>query len=121
MSQFGKEIKKLGFGFMRLPMLEDGEHTDIEQVKKMVDQFMEAGCTYFDTAYVYGKDGESEKAMRAALVERYPREKYTIATKLNAWLACDSEEEWTSTCSTPSRTTTGSAMRNGISGSTWRN
>ena len=93
MSQFGKEIKKLGFGFMRLPMLEDGEHTDIEQVKKMVDQFMEAGCTYFDTAYVYGKDGESEKAMRAALVERYPREKYTIATKLNAWLACDSEEE----------------------------
>ena len=93
MSQFGKEIKKLGFGFMRLPMLEDGEHTDIEQVKQMVDQFMEAGCTYFDTAYVYGKDGESEKAMRAALVERYPREKYTIATKLNAWLACDSEEE----------------------------
>ena len=93
MSHFGKEIKKLGFGFMRLPMLEDGEHTDIEQVKQMVDRFMEAGCTYFDTAYVYGKDGESEKAMRAALVERYPREKYTIATKLNAWLACDSEEE----------------------------
>ena len=93
MSQFGKEIKKLGFGFMRLPMLEDGEHTDIEQVKKMVDHFMEAGCTYFDTAYVYGKDGESEKAMRAALVERYPRESHTIATKLNAWLACDSEEE----------------------------
>ena len=46
MTQFGKEIKKLGFGFMRLPMLEDGEHTDIEQVKQMVDRFMEAGCTY---------------------------------------------------------------------------
>ena len=52
---------------MRLPMLEDGEHTDLEQTKKMVDRFMEAGCTYFDTAYIYGKNGESEKAMRAAL------------------------------------------------------
>ncbi len=67
MTYFGKEIKKLGFGMMRLPMLEDGEHTDLEQTKKMVDRFMEAGCTYFDTAYVYGKNGESEKAMRAAL------------------------------------------------------
>ena len=88
-----KEIKKLGFGFMRLPMLEDGEHTDLEQTKQMVDRFMAAGCTYFDTAYVYGKDGESEKAMRASLVERYPRDSFTIATKLNAWLACNSEEE----------------------------
>ena len=67
MSYFGKEIKKLGFGMMRLPMMEDGETTDIGQVKQMVDRFMEAGCTYFDTAYVYGKDGESEKAMRATL------------------------------------------------------
>ena len=55
MSYFGKEIKKLGFGMMRLPMMEDGETTDIGQVKQMVDRFMEAGCTYFDTAYVYGK------------------------------------------------------------------
>ena len=67
MSYFGKEIKKLGFGMMRLPMMEDGETTDIGQVKQMVDRFMEAGCTYLDTAYVYGKNGESEKAMRAAL------------------------------------------------------
>ena len=93
MAYFGKEIKKLGFGFMRLPMLEDGEHTDLEQTKQMVDRFMAAGCTYFDTAYVYGKDGESEKAMRASRVERYPRDSFTIATKLNAWLACNSEEE----------------------------
>ncbi len=49
MSYFGKEIKKLGFGMMRLPMMEDGETTDIGQVKQMVDRFMEAGCTYFDT------------------------------------------------------------------------
>lgn len=45
---FGKEIPKLGFGLMRLP--KKGLHTDIEQVKHMVDLFMEAGFTYFDTA-----------------------------------------------------------------------
>lgn len=93
MAYFGKEMKKLGFGMMRLPKLEDGERTDLEQTKAMVDRFMEAGCTYFDTAYVYGKDGESEKVTRAALVERYPRDAYTIATKLNAWLNCDSAED----------------------------
>ena len=48
----GENTPKLGFGLMRLPKLESGE-IDIEQVKKMVDLFMEAGLTYFDTAYVY--------------------------------------------------------------------
>ena len=41
---FGKEVPKLGFGLMRLP--KKGLHTDIEQVKHMVDLFMEAGFTY---------------------------------------------------------------------------
>lgn len=75
--------KKLGFGLMRLPKLSDGV-IDVEQVKTMVDMFMEAGFTYFDTAYVYDGGG-SEKAAKAALVDRYPRESYTLATKLNAW------------------------------------
>lgn len=87
---FGEKTPKLGFGLMRLPML--GEEIDIEQTKKMVDMFMEAGQTYFDTAYVYGKDGASEKAIKKALVDRYPRESFTLATKLNAWLRCDNEE-----------------------------
>ena len=81
---------KLGFGLMRLPKLEDGK-IDVEQVKEMVDLFMKAGGTYFDTAYVYD-NGESEKAARAALVERYPREKYTLATKLCAWNQCHDEQ-----------------------------
>lgn len=79
---FGKEVPKLGFGLMRLP--KKGLHTDIEQVKHMVDLFMEAGFTYFDTAYVYIG---SEAAARKALVERYPRDSYTLATKLNAMMA----------------------------------
>ena len=56
----GASIPKLGFGLMRLPQLADGS-IDIEQVKTMVDAFMEAGFTYFDTAYVYG-NGASELA-----------------------------------------------------------
>ena len=73
------ETKKLGFGLMRLPTLADGE-IDIEQVKKMADLFLENGFTYFDTSYVY-HNGKSEAALRQAVVERHPRESFTIATK----------------------------------------
>ena len=80
---FGKEIPKLGFGLMRLPKLEDGQSIDIEQTKQMVDLFLDAGMKYFDTAYVYD-GGLSEEAAREALVKRYPRESFFLATKLNA-------------------------------------
>ena len=80
MAYLGEEIKKLGFGLMRLPK-KDGV-IDVEQVKEMVDLFLDAGFTYFDTAWVY--EG-SEDAIRQALVERYPRERYQLATKNAAW------------------------------------
>lgn len=85
----GENTRKLGFGLMRLPKLPDGK-IDVEQTKTMVDLFMDAGFTYFDTAFVYD-GGESEKAAKAALVDRYPRESYTLATKLNAWLGAKDE------------------------------
>ena len=69
---------KLGFGLMRLPKLEDGS-IDVEQTSKMVDLFLEAGGTYFDTAFVYPG---SEEAIRKALVDRHDRSKYTLASKL---------------------------------------
>ena len=88
MSFFEKEIKKLGFGLMRLP--KKGDVIDIEQVKDMVDAFMEAGFTYFDTAWAYAG---SEDAIRQALVERYPRESYQLATKNAAWINCKNRED----------------------------
>ncbi len=88
---FGQNTPKLGFGLMRLPKLADGK-IDIEQTKTMVDMFMEAGFTYFDTAFVYD-GGESEKAAKAALVDRYPRDKYTLATKLCAWAGPQPNEQ----------------------------
>ena len=80
---FGKDVFKLGFGLMRLPKNPDGG-IDIAQTSEMVDRFIAAGGTYFDTAYVYD-NGKSEEAARKALVDRYPRESYTLCTKLNAW------------------------------------
>ena len=87
---FGEKVPKLGFGLMRLPKLAN-EKIDIEQTKKMVDLFMDAGLTYFDTAYVYD-GGESEKAAKLALVDRYPRESYTLCTKLCAWMGAHDEK-----------------------------
>ncbi len=87
---FGETTPKLGFGLMRLPKLPDGR-IDVEQVKQMVDEFIAAGQTYFDTAYVYD-GGASELAAKEALVKRYPRDKFTLATKLCAWMQAEDEE-----------------------------
>ena len=76
------KMPKLGFGLMRLPEI-DGK-IDIPGVCNMVDQYMKAGMNYFDTAYVY-HSGLSEVAAREALVKRYPRESFMLATKLPAW------------------------------------
>ncbi len=88
MSSLGENIKKLGFGLMRLPRKND--EIDIEETKIMVDMFMEAGFTYFDTAWVYAG---SEDAVRQALTGRYPREAYQLATKNAAWSGCKSRED----------------------------
>ena len=86
---FGESTPKLGFGLMRLPKEKDNPtKIDIERTKEMVDMFMKAGLTYFDTAFVYD-GGESEKAAKLALVDRYPRESYTLATKLASFAATD--------------------------------
>lgn len=81
MAYLGEDIKKLGFGLMRLPKI--GEAIDIEQTKKMVDMFLEAGFTYFDTAWAYPG---SEDAIRQALVERYPRENFSLQPKMQPGL-----------------------------------
>ena len=80
-------MKKLGFGFMRLPVLDNEDRTkiDYETVNKMVDLFMENGFTYFDTAKVY-HDGFSEIAVGKCLADRYPRESFRLTDKLCLWV-----------------------------------
>ena len=78
-----QQMKKLGFGMMRLPLLneEDKKSIDKKTVCQMVDTFMERGFTYFDTAYMY-HEYESERAMKDVLVTRKDRDSYTLASKL---------------------------------------
>ncbi len=79
MEQFVRDSRKFGFGCMRLPM--QGENIDFEECNRMVDAFMEAGFTYFDTAKGY-HEGLSEVAVRECVVKRFPRESFTITDKL---------------------------------------
>jgi len=98
MAYLGENIPKLGFGLMRLPAEDDV--IDVKQTIEMTDMFMDGGFTYFDTAYGYF-EGKSEETAKTAIIDRYPREKFQLATKLPAWAGAKSAEEakqmfWTS-------------------------
>lgn len=84
-----EKMPKLGFGLMRLP--EKNGEIDLTQVCAMTDAYMEKGFNYFDTAYVY-HGGNSEKVIKEALVQRYPRESFFLATKLPAWAMSGPED-----------------------------
>lgn len=78
-------MKKLGFGCMRLPMIQGDQEmeVDYEQFNRMIDAYFEGGFCYFDTAHGY-INGKSEIAVRECLVKRYPRESYMLADKLSS-------------------------------------
>ena len=77
-------MKNFGFGLMRLPTTDpqNAGAIDVEQVKKMVDLFIEKGFTYFDTAWMYC-GFQSEPTVKEVLTSRYPRDKFTLASKLH--------------------------------------
>ncbi len=77
-----EDVKKnFGFGYMRLPMIENGKDVDIAQTTKMVDTFLEQGFNYFDTAHGY-LEGKSELAVKECLTSRHKREEYILTDKL---------------------------------------
>ena len=86
-------IGTLGYGCMRWPMVkgEDGrDHVNQEEVNRLVDFAIAHGVNYFDTSPVY-LGGESEQATAIAL-NRYPREKWLLATKLSLFAPTPYEE-----------------------------
>lgn len=85
--------KKLGFGLMRLPLTDPADSTkiDYEAFSGMVDRFMSAGFTYFDTAAPY-HGGSSELAFRECVAKRYPRDAYTITDKLSFFMVQEAEK-----------------------------
>ena len=86
-------MKKLGFGAMRLPLIDpqDKSSIDIEELKRMIDTYMAAGFTYFDTAFPYHEQ-LSENALKEALVDRYDRDSYVLADKMPTVLIKSGDE-----------------------------
>lgn len=88
----GDKVSLLGFGMMRLPVVEadaprgaSGREVsapiDQEMVNRMVDKAIEYGVNYFDTSPAYCQ-GRSEKSTGIALA-RHKRDEFFIATKLS--------------------------------------
>ena len=76
----GKKLSGLGFGAMRLPVVDgDDSQIDKKQTFQMVDEAMAAGINYYDTAWGY-HGGNSELVMGEALL-KYPRETFYLADK----------------------------------------
>lgn len=82
--------ERFGFGCMRLPLNEDGT-VNYDEFKQMIDTYMEAGFTYFDTAHGYVQK-QSEVAIKDCLVDRYPRESYILTDKLSTHYFTKEEE-----------------------------
>jgi predicted aldo/keto reductase-like oxidoreductase len=73
-----EKLSLLGFGLMRLPLMENGE-IDQKHLEKMVEYALGNGVNYFDTAYPY-HGGNSEIAIGKALA-KYPRDSFYLASK----------------------------------------
>lgn len=76
----GDSVSLLGYGCMRLPIIEDGANSeqdpvlDQESINELVDYAIAHGVNLFDTAPLYCK-GRSEEAMGIAL-SRHRRDEY---------------------------------------------
>jgi predicted aldo/keto reductase-like oxidoreductase len=81
----GEKISVLGFGCMRLPVL-NGQYdkVDFDAAIPLIRKAIDNGVNYLDTAYPY-HNGQSETAIADAMKEGY-REKVFIADKLPSWL-----------------------------------
>ncbi|HEY5527948.1 MAG TPA: aldo/keto reductase [Thermoleophilia bacterium] len=87
----GEEVSILGFGCMRLPIL-DGrrDHIDVPLATKMLHHAIESGVNYVDTAFPYHgtsfqTPGASETFVGEALAGDY-RDRVMLATKLPPWV-----------------------------------
>ena len=76
----GKKLSALGFGAMRLPVIDgDDGKIDEETALRMVDKAMKSGINYYDTAWGY--HGETSELVLGKALSRYPRDSFYLATK----------------------------------------
>lgn len=86
---------ELGMGILRLPLLDEADKSsvDMDAAMRTVDRYLELGGRYFDTAWSYN-DGASEAAVKRALVERYPRERFMVCDKIPSWKPRSHDDCW---------------------------
>ena len=73
------KLSALGFGMMRLPLIDGTETIDEVKTAEMVDYSIENGVNYFDTAWGY-LNGNSE-IVTGKVLSKYPRDSYYLASK----------------------------------------
>ena len=84
------DVSLLGFGCMRLPVLDDKSgKIDEDKATEIINYAIEKGVNYFDTAYNY-LQGNSETFLGKVL--KPYRDRVYIATKLPIWLVKSYED-----------------------------
>ena len=83
-----KLLSALGFGAMRLPVI-DGDDAKVDEAAalRMVDTAMESGINYYDTAWGY--HGENSELVMGKALARYPRDSFYLATKFPGYDAAN--------------------------------
>jgi predicted aldo/keto reductase-like oxidoreductase len=76
----GYTVSRLGFGSMRLPMIEIGgkEYVDVERAVQVIHRALELGVNYVDTGFLYCNE-ESELVVGTAL-ESWPHKDELVVT-----------------------------------------
>lgn len=85
-------LSVLGFGCMRLPILErDFARIDEDLAERLIRQAIDAGVNYLDTAYPY--HGGNSEPFVGRVLKNGLRDRVHLATKLPTWMVKE-EADW---------------------------